>query len=257
MMKTTIIISAFPACGKSYCFNHFNGQPFAMLDSDSSKYSWIYDEEGNKTSERNPNFIDDYIAHIKSNIGKVDVIFVSSHKAVRDALTANGLRYFLVYPDINIKADVLQRMKDRGNDEAFIKFQDEHYREFIKEMKATPIGEAFQIALRSDEFIDVPMLYFLLDNSMGNESSRWWNNAPDYFFGDADRIYDDTKAGKPTVCSKCRTTLITNGKKDPDIFNLFKANYCPFCGSRFTKGTIVDSGSIWHGYRVRASRIDL
>ncbi|HCL4480363.1 TPA: hypothetical protein N2D99_002451 [Clostridium botulinum] len=35
-MKQTFAISAFPACGKSYCFNNHQDK-FSMLDSDSSE----------------------------------------------------------------------------------------------------------------------------------------------------------------------------------------------------------------------------
>lgn len=128
--KKTVIISAFPACGKSYMYENFNGKPYIMLDSDSSKFSWIY-EDGVKTDKRNPNFIEDYIAHIKENIGKVDVIFVSSHADVRKALRDNGLKYFLVHPCLSMKDEMLRRMNERGNDENFIKFQEEHFEEFI------------------------------------------------------------------------------------------------------------------------------
>ena len=53
-----------------------------FADSDSSVFSWI---EVNGKKERNPDFLSDYIEHIKSLIGKVDYIFVSSHGDVRDA----------------------------------------------------------------------------------------------------------------------------------------------------------------------------
>lgn len=42
-MKNTKVISAFPGTGKTYCFNNFKG--ITMLDSDSSEFSWIKDEE--------------------------------------------------------------------------------------------------------------------------------------------------------------------------------------------------------------------
>lgn len=109
--KQTIVVSAFPACGKSYTYKNFNGKPFTMLDSDSNKYSWIY-ENGVKTDKRNPNFIQDYIAHIKENIGKVDVIFVNSHKDVRKALRDNNIKYFIVYPALNMKDEMLKRMRE-------------------------------------------------------------------------------------------------------------------------------------------------
>lgn len=64
-MKNTIVISAFPACGKSYKVKNYNGKPYTMLDSDSSNFSWIKDELGNNTKVRNPDFPSNYIQHIK------------------------------------------------------------------------------------------------------------------------------------------------------------------------------------------------
>lgn len=81
----TYVISAFPAYGKSYCFKKYQDK-FTILDSDSSEFSWIKDRNGNNTKERNANFPQNYITHIKNNIGKVDIIFVSSHETVRKAL---------------------------------------------------------------------------------------------------------------------------------------------------------------------------
>lgn len=189
--KTTIVISAFPACGKSYTYKNFNGKPYTMLDSDSSLYSWIY-EDGIKTDKRNPNFIEDYMAHIKENIGKVDCIFVSSHKDVRQALRDNNIKYFMVYPSLDMKEEMLNRMKERGNDDKFIAFQREHFEEFvtdiIKENKEladiTPSSSnglkytpCHGIELNSKEpYINNHMIDFLLDNCMGNLSCMWWNH---------------------------------------------------------------------------------
>ena len=195
MSKNTIVISAFPACGKSYTFNNFNGKPFTMLDSDSSKYSWIY-EDGVKTDKRNPNFIEDYMTHIKENIGKVDVIFVSSHKEVRKALRDNNIKYFIIYPSLEMKDEMLRRMKERGNDEKFIQFQSEHFKEFVGDIinenrelvENTPIIEhiwggprkdtpCFGIELNdSCPYISNELIDHLLDNSMGNLSCFWWNH---------------------------------------------------------------------------------
>ena len=188
--KTTIVISAFPACGKSYTYKNFNGKPYTMLDSDSSKYSWIY-ENGIKTDKRNPNFIEDYMAHIKENIGKVDCIFVSSHKDVRQALRDNNIKYFMVYPSLDMKEEMLNRMKERGNDDKFIAFQRDHFEEFVtdiimenKELSAnTPTSSnglkytpCHGIELNGQEpYINNRMIDFLLDNCMGNLSCMWWN----------------------------------------------------------------------------------
>ena len=46
MSKDTIIISAFPACGKTWCVENLKDK-FDMSDSDSSNFSWVY----NKTED--------------------------------------------------------------------------------------------------------------------------------------------------------------------------------------------------------------
>ena len=69
----TRIIAAFPGTGKSY---YHKENPETTLDSDSSRFSWVKDSEGNNTKERNPDFPENYISHIKENIGKYEFIFV-------------------------------------------------------------------------------------------------------------------------------------------------------------------------------------
>lgn len=104
MEKQTELISAFPGTGKSYFFNHTDKN---VLDSDSSKF----DKKG---------FPENYIKYIKNNISKVDVILISSHKEVRDALVNAGLKFTLVYPHIRLKQEYVNRFKQRGDKEAFI-----------------------------------------------------------------------------------------------------------------------------------------
>ena len=101
MEKNTKIIAAYPACGKSYFTenvkDYFEGENPIVLDSDSSLFSWIY-ENGEKTDKRNPDFPKNYINHIKENIGKADIIFVSSHSVVRKSLGDNKIKFTLVVP---------------------------------------------------------------------------------------------------------------------------------------------------------------
>ena len=64
----TLVVSAFPGCGKSHLFR--NKGEKKILDSDSSTFD-------------KSQFPQNYIEHIKFNIGEVDIILVSSHKEVR------------------------------------------------------------------------------------------------------------------------------------------------------------------------------
>lgn len=113
----TIILSAFPGMGKSYAVKH--SSQYKMLDLESSEYSWIETDEG---KVRNPMFPQNYIEVIKKLVyqGSYQVIFISSHKIVRQALQENKIKYYFVYPDISLKEEYIKRFKQRGNNQNFI-----------------------------------------------------------------------------------------------------------------------------------------
>jgi len=132
--KKTRIISAFPGIGKSYYHKLF---PETTLDSDSSLFSW---EEGKQGIKRNPDFPNNYVTHIKENIGKYDFIFVSSHKEVREALLKNCLFFYLIYPSKDLKDVFIERYKDRGSSEDFISLVSKNYESWIKELTFCEYG---------------------------------------------------------------------------------------------------------------------
>lgn len=110
----TIIISAFPGTGKSYYCKLANERGLKVLDSDSSEFSWL------KPGIANPDFPNNYIQHIKKHYGMVDIILISSHSEVREALAMTGFSYVSVYPSINCDAEYARRFRERGSSEAFI-----------------------------------------------------------------------------------------------------------------------------------------
>ena len=118
-MKTKVY-SAFPGVGKTSYFNKTNKN---VWDSDSSKFD-------------KKHFPENYIEHIKSGLDNesVDKILVSSHIDVRDALVKNGISCVLVYPDRSLKDEYIQRYKDRGNNDAFVKLLDNNWDTWMDEM---------------------------------------------------------------------------------------------------------------------------
>lgn len=95
-MKRTLIVSAFPACGKTYLYNNqknlvfnFNGEKicYSFLDSDSSKFI-KYD-----------GWEKEYADHIEKNIGSVDFIFVSQHDLILQELKDRQIPFITVAPD--------------------------------------------------------------------------------------------------------------------------------------------------------------
>jgi hypothetical protein len=119
--KQTLVISAFPGCGKSHFFRENKDKE--VLDSDSSKFDKTH-------------FPQNYIEHIKSNLGKVDIIMVSSHKEVRDELVKNRIPFTLVYPSPEIKKEYIQRYIDRGNTSTFVDLLNKNWDSWINELEA-------------------------------------------------------------------------------------------------------------------------
>jgi hypothetical protein len=130
----TRIISAFPGTGKSYYHNKYKDK---TLDSDSSNFSWVI-IDGKK--ERNPEFPNNYINHIKENIGKYDFIFVSSHKEVREALIKNCIFFYLVYPSRYRKQEFISRYIERGSDSNFIKLLSNNFENWVNECDQCDTG---------------------------------------------------------------------------------------------------------------------
>lgn len=126
-MKTKIY-SVFPACGKTWLYEHQKDYGLKILDSDSSQFNWVWETEWKNDCERgsvpvivrkrNLEFPINYIKHIKENIGKCDCIFVSSHASVREALDKEGIDFTIVYPETSCKAEWVGRcfIRDRNRE---------------------------------------------------------------------------------------------------------------------------------------------
>ena len=122
-----LVISAFPCTGKSWCCEHPG--VMRMADSDSSKFSW------SEPGVRNPEFPDNYMANLISLMAEgTDVIFISSHKVVRDALRRLQIPAVLVYPERLCKGEYLERARERGSDAMFLDVLDGNWNAWIDEM---------------------------------------------------------------------------------------------------------------------------
>lgn len=128
MSKDTLVVSAFPGTGKTWVYAN-QGPEQVVLDSDSSLFSWA------SPGVRHPDFPGNYIQHIKDKVGQVDIIFVSSHKAVRDALVAAGIPFTLVYPEETLREDYLERYRRRGSSDDFVKMIGSNWHGFIQELE--------------------------------------------------------------------------------------------------------------------------
>lgn len=115
-----IIVSAFPGCGKTF-LSEQNINGIRIMDSDSSTFD-------------KADFPENYINHIKENIDSTDILFISSHKEVRDALAREEINYDLFYPDKNRRIEFLQNYMRRGNKAPFIQKIDNNFDKWIDEI---------------------------------------------------------------------------------------------------------------------------
>ena len=138
-MKNTKLISAFPGCGKFTIYNSNENEDYIILDSDSSTFD-------------KKDFLNNYIRHIENNIGKADIILISSHKEVRDALVDNDLAFTLVYPNIELKESYISRYKERGSPEGFINLLESKWDEWITECVDFDLCKQ-KIELQKNEFL--------------------------------------------------------------------------------------------------------
>ena len=182
-MKTKIY-SIFPACGKTWLYEHQEDYGLKILDSDSSQFSWmrrkrtaeeldaikqkwesephllsgevyinqIKDEE---ITVRNPDFPNNYIKHITDSMGKYDCIFVSSHASVREALDERGLDFTIVYPETSCKAEWIGRCFVRemgGESGCSAKIMYHNWEQWISECFETGISHE-EIVLKPSEYL--------------------------------------------------------------------------------------------------------
>lgn len=130
--KGSHVLAAFGGMGKS----HFaRAYPSVAIDLEAIPYKYIYyrsehlhaltrqDYEGLKqVHERtvNPNFPENYIHDIVQNLGRYAFIMVVLSPEALSGLEALDISYAIAYPEASAKGELMDRMRARGNNEAFI-----------------------------------------------------------------------------------------------------------------------------------------
>ena len=140
------VVAAFHGTGKSYAYTKL----FSSSDSDSSKFSWI--SEG----VRNPNFIEDYMHHLKHEVKENSFVFVSTHSDVLAALPKHiplEHEIVLVYPGLELKGEYLQRYTDRNSPAPFIQLLEKNWASFIGDCKNLNDSRITHIELQENETI--------------------------------------------------------------------------------------------------------
>jgi len=130
----TELISGFPGVGKSFFVWHYKGRlrlptdpKINIMDSDSSRFS--LDEDGAL-------FPQNYIDYILDSADEFDIVMISTHDVVRDALVKQDIDFTLVYPNIDLKSEYMERYNQRGDNKSFIKLINTNWDKWITELQS-------------------------------------------------------------------------------------------------------------------------
>ena len=84
-------------------------------------------------------------------MGKIDVVFVSTHQNVRQALRDNNISYILVYPAVDTKDEMLQRYVTKGSTPEFVDMMRANWDDFIEDMQQDETPD--KIELQSNQYL--------------------------------------------------------------------------------------------------------
>lgn len=130
-----IVICGFPGVGKSTAADNK-----VMIDLESSDYHWIMTPEG---KVQHPEWPMNYISFISMLVNETDglkdyedlkYIFTSTHKEVIKGLMTKKIPFVIVAPKSKLK--YIQRYRERGSSEAFIKSLRDNWGCYMKDISS-------------------------------------------------------------------------------------------------------------------------
>jgi len=165
-INPTIVISAFPGCGKTYLFNHQGEYGFSIHDSDSSKFKGDGWEE-------------EYVKYILKNIqsNKYDFIFVSQHEKVLNLLNEHNVTIAKVIPRTECKEEYFNRYKNRNNDHIedmskFLNVLDKNWDNWTSEENMRVGNPKYEIWLNPGKYLADVILENFSRNNMNKEDEE-------------------------------------------------------------------------------------
>lgn len=134
-----LIIAGFSGIGKTILGKKYKN----VLDLDAAEYA--YDDshllaipfEARKGMKRKPNleFPNNYIQQIKKNMNKYDIILVWDREDIIEEYIKNNIEFSLCYPQVNDLEHYINRFRNRGNSEEYIKMKLKQYYDRINTYK--------------------------------------------------------------------------------------------------------------------------
>ena len=145
------IVYAFPATGKTFlCKKNKN-----YIELASENYHWcnknISEQEKGKYKAINKDWPNNYLDAIIKAKKKYDIVFITHSGS--ELCKLNNIHYDLVYPAIECKEEYILRMKNRGNNNIFIKNMEENFEKYIHSLEKDEYPDE-KIKLNTGEYLE-------------------------------------------------------------------------------------------------------
>lgn len=132
-----MIVSAFAGVGKTTLAQMYKED---VIDLESGNFKWLENDgtEASKGSRRiqNPKYPINYLEAIKKANSQYKVVLISQHDVIRKCLDAVKLDYIVVYPEISMKEEFIERYKARGNNDNFINLITSKWESWINDLNS-------------------------------------------------------------------------------------------------------------------------
>lgn len=161
MKKQGYVICGFPGTGKRYAVNNLKGI-CKIVNIDENEFIWaskLLEEFGLKYPKS-------FINHIKSLQETHDFILLSSDRSVRDILSAYGIEYHLVYPQIGLRNEYIGRAYIDKYTNEYIDWLTENWSVLLK--NCIDDGAKHKYALPRNEYIGNYILKLMAEDDHPN-----------------------------------------------------------------------------------------
>ena len=130
-----MIVSAFAGVGKTTLAQMYKED---VIDLESGNFKWLDNEgtenlKGNKKI-LNPKYPINYLEAIKKANSQYKVVLISQHDVIRKCLDAVKLDYIVVYPEIGLKEEFIERYRLRDNNDNFINLISSKWENWISDL---------------------------------------------------------------------------------------------------------------------------
>ena len=132
-LPPTRIIAAFPGTGKSWLCKK-GLPPYTLSEEDASRYLGSFNKFGRYI--KNYNFKKDYARFISSRPSFGYLVLIHPNRQILDACKSVNITPTIVYPDISLRDEYIERYTNRGTKKELLEYLSRHFDTLIRNIES-------------------------------------------------------------------------------------------------------------------------